>query len=157
MRNETLTQERLKELLHYDPETGVFTRLKNRRKISSSNKAGYVTIRVLDARYPAHRLAWLYITGSWPLHMIDHINHNGLDNRWNNLRSATPSENQQNQIAPRQQNRLIGAHWNPQKRKFTSAVRVGGVLKHLGHFNTAEAAHEAYVQAKRKHHPFNTL
>lgn len=97
-----LTQTRLKELLSYDPETGIFTWVKtvsNRApagKTAGADGHGYRDIRLYGRLYKAHRLAWLYMTGDWPLDQIDHINGTRSDNRWVNLRAATLTENNRN-------------------------------------------------------------
>lgn len=156
MSDSSLTQARLKEVMHYNRTTGVFTRLDSNRRIRVGG-LDYVRIRIGERRFLAHRLAWLYVTGVWPDVLVDHKNGVRSDNRWRNLRAATHAENQQNQTRPRQANSLIGAHWNLAKQKFSSAIRIDGRLRHLGYFPTASAAHKAYVQAKRAHHTFNTL
>ena len=100
MAKEILTQERLKELFLYDKDTGFFVRHK---KLGPKKEvAGHVATKghrqiMLDGNlYMAHRLAWLYVNGSFPDKLIDHINRNPDDNRIKNLRQATSSENQQN-------------------------------------------------------------
>ena len=100
MATQILTQERLKQLLTYDPETGLFKRFK--RLGPKTEIAGHVDTSghrqiMLDTKlYMAHRLAWLYVYGYFPLNQIDHINRNPDDNRLVNLREATHSQNQQN-------------------------------------------------------------
>jgi hypothetical protein len=95
----TLTVERLRELLTYDPETGELRwRVTRRRAAKGSlagtlNRNGYRNIEVEQRCYKAHRLAWLYVTGEWPKETIDHINCKRDDNRWANLRQATTAEN----------------------------------------------------------------
>lgn len=98
-----LTQDLLKSLLHYDPETGVFTWLINRpngvkvgHKSGNRTVKGYLHISIYGRQYKAHRLAWLYIHGVWPETALDHINRDGCDNRLCNLRLATHSQNMQN-------------------------------------------------------------
>lgn len=99
-----LTQEFLKEWLSYDPETGIFYWLPRphsyRRTYVAGcdNGNGYVIIRFKWQLYLAHRLAFFYMTGLWPKEQIDHINGKRYDNRWVNLREASPSENGTNRI-----------------------------------------------------------
>src|SRR4051812_10516942 len=96
-----LTQERLKELLSYDPLTGVFLWLEDRGGKRAGDVAGcekrvYTLISVDDQIYRAHHLAWLYMTGEWPDPFVDHRDLNKHNNIWTNLREATKSQNQAN-------------------------------------------------------------
>jgi len=108
-KNFTLTQEYLKEVLHYNQETGLFIREKSytgsvkRGDIAgyevhsrSGNHKRYMQISVKSKSYYAHRLAYLFMKGSWPETEIDHIDGNGLNNKWNNFRFVTKSENLKN-------------------------------------------------------------
>lgn len=95
-----ITQERLKELLEYDPETGIFTNRVQRHlrgKIGEPtgkpNKLGYVFITLEKSTYHASRLAWLYMTGTWAEGDVDHINRNRSDNRWANLQVLSHQDN----------------------------------------------------------------
>lgn len=96
---QALTQARLKELLHYDPETGHFTWLANQGRAragqtaGTTDKVGYVVVRVAGRFYKAHRLAFLYMRGEIPPDDVDHINRVKGDNCWRNLRLATRPEN----------------------------------------------------------------
>ena len=86
-----LTAERLREVMYYDPDEGVFLCIKDGllRKAGTERDDGYITIRVDGHPYLAHRLAWLYVHGEWPSGEIDHINCRPFDNRMENLRIAT--------------------------------------------------------------------
>lgn len=100
-----LTQERLKELLHYNPDTGIFTwiDLKTKRRklnpVAGFSDKGYIRIDIGKDKYRAHRLAWLYVYGEWPKKDIDHINHIRSDNRIENLRDVTAQQNHNNRSA----------------------------------------------------------
>ena len=99
-----VSAERLRELLHYDPETGIF-RWRNWRTGPAKETAGrpsqrYLQIQVDGRRYQAHRLAILYVTGVWPPDVVDHIDGDGFNNRIANLRSATKSQNLHNRRNP---------------------------------------------------------
>lgn len=156
-----ITQERLQELLHYAPETGVFTWLVSKGKCRAgaaagcANHDGYWRMRIDGADYQAHRLAWLCVTGGWPVDQIDHINGVRADNRFINLREATNAENAQNQaMAVNNTSGFTGVSWNRGARKWQSHITFAGKLKNLGYFATPQDAHAAHVAAKAKHHTF---
>lgn len=101
-----LTQEYLKSILHYAPETGIFTWivcLSNRAKIGSIagtiRNNGYSKINIGGQLYYAHRLAWLYMTGKWPKEHVDHKDNVRANNKWKNLREATYSQNNKNRAS----------------------------------------------------------
>lgn len=157
-----LTAQRLRELVHYDPETGAFTWAKGRPGCGYGKSAGsfdssdgYWRMRCDGTTYKAHRLAWLYMTGEWPLQQVDHMDGNRANNRFANLRQASHSANQQNQRAAPISNKscgLLGVTLHKPTGKWYSQIRFGGKRKYLGSFATAELAHEAYCEAKRMHH-----
>ena len=159
-----LTQERLKEVLHYDPETGVFRwrvergqgRIKPWQEVRPQ-KSGYVLIRIDYVLYKAHRLAWLYQTGEWPKGVIDHVNGNPSDNSFPNLRDVTQTVNMQNRKGPQANNRTGFLGVSVCLRKFKAEIAAKNVGKHLGVFDTPEEAHLAYLAAKRQFHEGNTL
>lgn len=97
-----LTQERLKEVLSYNPTTGVFVRKASRNGwpvggiAGNVDKNGYVIVRIGSKAYKAHRLAWLYVNGRWPKDQIDHIDMVKTNNAWVNLREASTSQNKAN-------------------------------------------------------------
>lgn len=158
-----LTQERLKDQFYYDPGTGVFTsRFKRNkwpdgREMGHVTKHGYVQFRVDGAMYMAHRLAWLYMTGSFPKNGTDHINRNRSDNRWVNLREATQSENTQNTSAySSNKSGFPGVSFHTKVGRWRAAIQQGRKHIHLGYFGTAEQASIAYQSAKVTYHPFST-
>lgn len=158
-----LTQARLRELLHYDPETGVFTRLLAVRGVPAGSAAGtndglgYLRTRIDGKKYKNHRLAWFYMTGSWPVGEVDHINGERADNRWENLRDGDRFQNQQNQrsATAASSTGLLGA--NRHRNKFVAQIRLNGTTKHIGCFQTPEEAHAAYIAAKREMHAGCTI
>lgn len=159
-----LTHARLIEALAYDPESGVFTwRVRNSSRALPGAIAGYldnkkyVTIRLDGKLYLAHRLAWMYVHGVMPTIAIDHKDRAPGNNRISNLRLATNGENQQNigRAKSHSTTQLLGAFIK--ENKFYSAIRVNGVVHRLGSFDTAMAAHEAYMSAKKLLHPRFTV
>lgn len=159
-----LTADRLREVLDYSPETGVFKwrdRPKRTRRGGNSAPVGseagstggqlYRLIAVDGRRYWAHRLVWVHVYGEWPCKEIDHINGNGHDNRLNNLRQATRTENRRNSRLPR--NNTTGLKGVHQKRKsFVAGIGNNGKYRYLGTFDTPEEAHAAYCKAARELH-----
>jgi len=161
-----ITQERLKELFTYDPDTGDFLRLittsHNAKKgsIAGCNSRGYLVFSVDGILNFAHRMAWLYVTGKLPSNHIDHINGIKKDNRFINLRDVTNAINTQNTREARPCNKstnLLGATLDKRRGTFRSQIKINGKNIFLGDYKTPEKAHEAYIQAKRKYHKGNTL
>lgn len=160
----SLTCDHLRKILHYEPATGVFTHLiaypKSRVEVGSIaghvEKSGYRRIKIARRHYPAHRLAWLYVYGEWPNGQVDHANRNPDDNRIENLRIATRSQNQGNSVKPRHgAGSSRGAHFNRFKGRWQATIRLNGKTKFLGYFASEELAHEAYMAAaKAKYGPF---
>lgn len=161
-----LTQERLKELLHYDPDTGLFTRIKRtncRTQIGEiagyfNNHTGYWLISIDNGRYYAHRLAWFYVFGKWPEHDIDHINTNKVDNKLSNLRDVSRQINKQNRKKAQSNNKsgLLGVK-KYRSDYYTARIVINGKEKHIGCFKNPIDAFNAYVEFKRKYHTGNTL
>lgn len=154
-----LTANRLRELLDYEPETGVLTWRVLRSNIHKGSIAGfahraigYRVIRIDGQKYLAHRLAWLHVTGRWPEGDIDHSNRDGFDNRFANLREASRSQNAGNQKR-RVTNRsgFKGVARIAGREKWQGKICVRGKQIYLGLFDTPEAAHAAYCAAAEKH------
>lgn len=155
-----LTAERLRELLTYDPDTGIFTRISSSRgrwpigSIAGTTRPdGYVGVQVGSRGsriYLAHRLAWFWMTGEWPRDKIDHINMKRADNRWSNLRVATHSQNLAN-VRAHADNASGIKGVLVYNGRWRAMIKVGGKSLHLGLFDTAEAASAAYCAAARKY------
>lgn len=163
-----ITQEELKNVLSYDENTGIFTRIRPHplkkslvnKNAGFVNKNGYVIIKIGTKAYKAHRLALLYVTGMFPDEDTDHINGNRSDNRIENLRPATRSENIQNLKNARIDNissGLLGVSFKKSLNKYCSGIRIDGIRKHLGYYETAIEAHDVYLKEKRKLHNFCTI
>lgn len=161
-----LTPELLRKFLRYEPDTGYFFwKTKPSRRImigdhaGTSDEDGYVTIVLGGVHFAAHRLAWFYMTSRWPENEIDHRNLVPADNWWRNLREATHGENQQNQRRAKSHNAsgLLGAFRVADASTYTSRIVVDGKKTYLGNFATAEAAHRAYLKAKRELHPYGEI
>lgn len=158
-----MDQATLKELLHYDPDTGVFTRKVSKGKAKAGAEAGYLNsdgyreVKVCGRPFKAHRLAFLYMTGMWPDYQVDHLNGNRLDNRWCNLRDADAVTNNENKTKalPNNQSGLLGVHKH--RSKWRAQIRTNRKLKHLGSFDTPEEAYAAYLKAKRQLHEGCTI
>ncbi|WP_326894533.1 HNH endonuclease (plasmid) [Rhizobium beringeri] len=152
-----LTQRRLREVLHYEPLTGRFTWLISVGGVSKGSLAGrikregYREIGVDGKLYRANRLAWLYMTGSWPAQQVDHENLNKSDDTWMNLREATYGQNQMN-TAVRSNNKLgvKGVSIEPRTGRYVARIRINGKSRHLGTFDTAVLAQAAYEMAAVK-------
>lgn len=142
----TLTQAHLKELLYYDPETGVFTWRAPRGRAAVGSRAGtrgngYVRVRIEGVFYAAHRLAFLYVTGAFPPDCVDHVNRDRSDNRWANLRQATRRENAGNKgIQRNNTSGHRGVSWFERSGKWRARGVSSGRQIHLGLFDSIEEA-----------------
>lgn len=149
-----LTAEKIREALNYHPETGVFTWRKriSRKSIvgavtGTQNGSGYLKIGIYGQRHYAHRLAWLYMTGSWPAEYIDHIDGDRSNNRWSNLREATHAQNMWNMKHDAGASGFKGVV--PNRKKWAARFKVDGELIHLGSFDTPKEAYAVYQAAVR--------
>lgn len=149
-----MDQNRLRELVIYDPETGVFTtRLGSHQRpagavIGISNGQGRLLLFLDGRKYYAHRMAWLYTHG-WCPTIIDHADGDPLNNRLENLRQASRSQNRANSGANRGRTLPKGVYRSGSR--FQAQVRVRGRLIALGSFSTATEASSAYQAAAREH------
>jgi hypothetical protein len=164
MATHSITQERLKSLLTYDPATGEFrwrARPSNRVRIGDvagcPDRHGYVVIRLDGVLHKAHRLAWLYVYGALPIKNIDHINQQPSDNRVVNLREADQHENNQNRRVQRNaQSGVTGVVWNKTHGLWQARIYTREKCVSLGFHKTKEAAVRARAAAERSIYPFRT-
>jgi len=160
-----LTAVRLRKELSYYPETGLFTWRIPRpgRKVEgcagcSTSVDGYPRICIDGTLYLAHRLAWLYMTGSWPVHELDHKNGIRFDNKWLNLREATSAENRQNaSLRCDSVSSITGVSWHKQRKKWRAYIVLDQKQRHLGLFSDKIEAGTAYARAKSELHTFNPI
>jgi len=154
-----LSHAELKRLLHYDPETGIWTRLiqtASNAKVGdcagSRDSLGYWQLSINNKTYRSHRLAWFYMTSEWPSHEIDHKNMIRHDNRWENLRAATASQNHANRkLASLNTSGLKGVSWHKHTRKWRATIKCRQKTRHLGIFDCPAAAHFIYlIEASKK-------
>jgi len=150
MSKHILTQERLKQLAHYDPDTGVFTwRVYRSSNARAGDVVGYVCathgyrfMRIDNIKYHASHLVYLYVEGGMPKQQIDHINHKRDDDRWRNLREVSQSENLKNKsLQSNNRTGVTGVSWNKAMRKYHTYIVVSGKRVNLGFYcSLAEAA-----------------
>ena len=151
------TAERVRELLDYNPLTGVFLwRVSPSRNtpdgsVAGADCEGYRLIRVAGGRYKGHQIAWLYMTGEWPTSRIDHEDTNRGNNIWANLRLATNSQNKAN-MGKRADNKsgFKGVSWYKPTKKWVAQIGCNGKREALGYFTDPEKAHSAYCEAAKR-------
>lgn len=165
----TITHKRAKELLNYNPTTGELTWLvSTNRKIRVGAIAGsiytnpvskkqYLQIKIEGVRYIGHRFIWFLHTGDWPINQVDHWDGCSLNNVWTNLRDITSNGNQQNRRKADSDSStgLLGASFNG--KRYTAQITVKNKHKYIGTYDTAQEAHEAYLEMKRKLHASCTI
>jgi hypothetical protein len=154
-----LTADYVRSVLDYNPETGVLTWKKCPRQPQLIGKpAGYhrpngkIIINIKFRYYLAHRLIWLIMTGEWPTTGIDHRDHDGSNNRWNNLRLATQSQNIANAVRSRRNTSgFKGVHFFKKTGRYQAYVgSVRNKRENLGYFDTAEEAFAAYCKRAKE-------
>jgi HNH endonuclease len=157
----TITIEKLKERLEYFPDEGFFrwkTSFGSRSPIGSvagwSDGVGYKRIEIDGFAYKVHRLAWLWMTGTWPLE-VDHIDLDRSNNKWKNLREVNRQQNCFNSPA-RKNNRLgvkgVSFRKTGNYERYIARIMVGGKPIRLGDFSTLDQAAKAYADGAKKMH-----
>lgn len=173
--NEPLSASDIRKLLHYDEEVGVFTwkaregadrttkswntRYAGARADKVRLKDGYRQIGVMGKNYLAHRVAWVFMRGNWPIGLIDHINGVRDDNRGLNLREVSDKENNENIRKKRSDNRsgYLGVYFDKKSGKFRAQIRHNRAATTIGYFDDPAAAHKAYLLEKRRLHAGCTI
>ena len=154
----TLTQKRLKEVLDYDLETGIFKwkidragRAKKNTVAGAYKTNGYRQIMIDGHIYTSHRLAWLYVYGKFPDQIIDHINHKCDDNRISNLREVTVKQNRENlSLAKNNTSGYTGVYWCKSLKKWQAKIGHNKKRIHLGYFNFLNDAIQSMKEAEQK-------
>lgn len=172
-----LTANLLREILEYDPSSGIFTWKQRHAELFSDGKYsavracsiwnaklagkaagcpsayGYTVIRIQDRLYGAHRLAWLYMTGEWPEGEVDHRDLDKSNNAWSNLRPATHQQNSLN-CKIRRHNRLgvKGVCFHKETGKYRARITTNREVISLGLYETPKMASAAYADASAKYH-----
>ncbi len=149
-----ITQSLLKTYFYYDPDTGIFLNLVARGRVKigtvagSLLKDGYWKIGLFGKGYKAHRLAWLYVYGSFPEGILDHINQIKTDNRISNLREVSIRDNGSNR---KDNSKIVGVYKaRNNSGRYTSQIQINGKIKYLGTFDTELEAKAAYDNEKDK-------
>ena len=157
-----ITQNELKRLFNYDPETGIFTRLISiGKKVKAGQIAGFLdngyrAIAINNNKYYSHRLAWLYMYGElaqFPETIIDHIDGNRSNNKISNLRKVTHQQNMLNQkLRTTNKSGVKGVCWHKRDKKWYVRVMNEGLMKNIGYFDDLELAELAAIEARKKYH-----
>lgn len=157
-----LTQEHLKTLLEYDPDTGQFVwltdrpggRVKAGDVAGTTHYSGYRYVTVSGITVTEHRLAWFYVYGRWPSGDIDHINRLRGDNRLCNLRETTRAENCQNQpLRKSNKSGVTGVYYHKMSAKWAASISINKKQIHLGVYDTMEEAVKVRRAAETEHYP----
>lgn len=154
-----LTQHYLKEVLEYNPECGIFTwrkvlynHIHLLNTVAGSIYAnGYRYVQIGGKDYRAGRLAWFYVHGEWPAAYVDHINGNRADDRIENLRLATNSQNQANRgVMATNTSGTKGVRYEASRRRWRAQITANGKSKCLGRFRSRDEAMQAYAKAAKE-------
>lgn len=157
-----ITQERLKFL--FDLVDGRLIRKFKRGKAPkgtssfSKDRDGYLVVGIDNKLYRTHRLIWLYVYGEHPIGDIDHINRDKTDNRPENLRCVTKSQNKQNMtVTKKSKSGIKGVYCHSQTKKWVAEIQCNYVKHSLGCYLTKEEAEAAYKAAAKIFHTMNAV
>lgn len=154
-----MNQSQLKEMFHYDPDTGEFVRLVQRSPnamvgdiVGTVDGKGYLHVSINKKFYRLHRLAFLYMTGEIPRY-VDHIDRNRTNNRWSNLRAINGCRGNAGNSGIHSHNTsgYRGVSKNNRSGKWHAQIKINGKQTYLGRFNTPEEAARRYNEAAKEH------
>lgn len=153
-----ITYEQARRLFSYNQRTGILRwRVRPRGRTRPGNVAGcpsdtgHLQVRIFGKKYYAHRIIWLWMTGSWPIEETDHRDLNPGNNRWTNLREATKTQNRRNKskgkntLSPFKGVSKSGKRWR-------ARIKQDGIERVLGYFDSPLIAHKAYSKAAKMYH-----
>jgi HNH endonuclease/AP2 domain len=144
------THERVMELFNYDPETGILIRRKS-GKLVGNNSSGRALVNIDKEILLVHRVIWFYMTGQWPI-QVDHINGRHWDNRWENLREATNTQNSRNsRKGVNNSSGYKGVSYIERLQKYRAYITVDRKQIGLGCYSTAEEAAAVYDKAAEEY------
>lgn len=159
MQKELPIEEYIKAVLRYDPESGIIywnidkVGVKKGQPIYTYKKDGYPRIKIKKKAFPAHRVAFLLMTGEWPQFVVDHVNGDKTDNRFCNLRLATKAQNSQNsKLSIKNASGYKGVSWHKAAKKWRADICANRRLYFLGLFNNKEDAINARKKAEEELH-----
>ena len=146
----------LREILHYNPDTGNFHGKKNNRIAGcKSSMENYWRIKIDGREYRRARLAWLYMTGEWPIDQIDHKNRNSIDDRWVNLRESTQNQNQRNRKSQINKKSKLPKWVFKSGNRYKVEIKHNKKILYFGQYKTPEEAYNiAKLEAKKLHGEF---
>ena len=157
-----LTSVRLHEVLQYFPKTGKFSRRVPAANAAAGARFGcpaknkYLRGRVDGALYYSHRLAWLYMTGSWPIGDVDHIDGDRANNAWENLRESSRAQNCQNiERASISSSGVKNVYFDRPSSRWQVKIMRNYKSKSYGYFETIQEAELVAIRAKQEAHEFH--
>lgn len=150
MKKEKITLKQALKYFSYNPETGVFIKKKNKKVAGYFDKFGYVILLYKNKPIKAHRLAFLVMTGTWPIAEVDHINGGKADNRWANLRDVSHNENRKNlKLYKNSKSGFRGIAWCTENKKYYVYINDNGRRLFLGRYSSFDDAVNVRIEAER--------
>jgi hypothetical protein len=154
-----ITQNRLKEVLDYNPITGIFIRKIRINKVKAGSIAGtktaqgYLSVSIDGRPYLLHRLVILFMTGSFPEKQVDHINGIRTDNRWMNIRNVSVQENSFNRVPNKNRELQVkNVYWIPKLKRYRVKMKINKITTHFGYYDDLELAELVAKEAQQKYH-----